>query len=85
MAVAIGTVVAAAVTKGPAHEYLWGLFMGHWGSMSIVHSMVEPGIPRLGVTVFFSLAMAITAFLEWKLRREFNMRAHLSDEGRRTT
>lgn len=82
MALGILFVVLAAVTRGEPYEYVWGLIFGELGGMFAVNGMFPPGLPRIGVSIFFGLAIGSSFFMWWKLRREFKRRHAGPGDGR---
>ena len=55
--------------NGEAWEYMTGSAFVEIGLGLVLGALVEPGIPRIGVSAFFGLAVLITTILEWKGRR----------------
>jgi hypothetical protein len=61
--IAIGLVLAVgtALFGGRPHESLWGVLVAESGSMWVVSGLVAPGTPRIGVSIFFGIAIIWTA------------------------
>lgn len=71
--IAAGIVFAliTAVSRGEAYEYLWGVFFAEWGGMLLLNGIfIATDLARIGISLFFALAMGSTAFMWWKLHRE---------------
>lgn len=82
MAVGILLVVIAAITRGEPHEYVWGLIWSEMGAMFAVNGMFPSSPARIGVSVFFVLAIGWSFFMWWKLWREFKRTHPRPDDGR---
>lgn len=68
---AVAVVVLVALTRGngePA-DFLWAATIGEFGSMFVVRSFVEPGLPQFGVTIFFMVVVVATLATQMRLRR----------------
>lgn len=61
--------VLVSRNNGEAWEYMTGTAFVEIGLGLVLGALVEPGLPRTGVSVFFGLAVLITTIVEWKGRR----------------
>lgn len=63
--------MVTAISRGEAYQYLWGVFFAEWGGMLLLNGVfVETDLARVGVSLFFALAMGSTIFMWSKLHRE---------------
>lgn len=61
----------AAFRNAVGYEYAHFLVLGELGAMIALTGLFPTGAANLGVTIFFSVSIAWTLFIWWRLRRDY--------------
>lgn len=75
VALAAVLVFTAMARKAHPYEYISSVMLGEGGMMFVVNSLLPPGLPRIGSSLFFCAAILVSGFQMLELRRDY-LRLH---------